>query len=72
MKLGDWFGLLLFGAMVIAGIVLLVGSDSPRIGDNPVPTHLDCEEDEVIGYDPTDLSGPRPMTCIPYEKLENR
>lgn len=43
-----------------------------KVGGDYVPRSLQCEEDEFIGYDPTDQVGPRPLTCVNYEVLEGR
>lgn len=69
-----------FDIALIVGVLCLVfglgiwlgdrSADSARIGGDDVPSDLTCEEDEGIGYDPRDQSGPRPITCVPYEVLE--
>lgn len=65
-----WFALLCVIAAFTIGALMFMGDQSATIGDNQVPSGLNCEEDEVIGFDPSE-PGPRSLTCVHIEAVNN-
>lgn len=63
--------LALLASLTLSLAATLAGCEEggARIGVDEVPSHLRCEEDEGIGYDPRD-PGPRTLKCVPYEVWE--